>query len=313
MSNQKNIKLVVTSPSFSKNTTLQKEVYKYFPTAKLNLEGKRFSKQELIEFIGDAEALIVGLEIIDDEVLDKLPNLKIVSKYGVGLNNLQFQKNRIEIGWKGGVNKLSVAEMTLGYMLMLSRNLYLTSNQLKNGVWNKSVGFQLSEKTIGIIGVGHIGKELIRLLKPFNCEILVNDIINQDEYYKSVGAEEVELKELLKKSDFVTVHTPFDKTTANLIGKKEFQFMKPTSFIINSARGGIINEDDLKWALKNNIIAGGAIDVYLEEPPTDKELLAFPNLITTPHIGGNAAEAILAMGMSAINNLLDFFKIKKQD
>lgn len=298
--------IAVTSPSFSSNKTLQQEIYKYFPKAKLNLDGKRFNKKDLIEYIKDADAIIVGLEPIDKEVLEQCPNLKIVSKYGVGLNNIDLEackKRDITIGWTGGVNKLSVAEMTLGYMLMLCRNLFITSNELKNGIWNKSGGFQLSEKRIGIIGVGYIGKELIRLLKPFNCEILVNDIINQEQYYKENNLKEVSKEEIFKTCDIVTIHTPFDSTTDNLINKKVFETMKNGSFIINSARGGIINEDDLKYALLNNIIAGAAIDAYVEEPPSDKELLSLPNLICTPHIGGNSREAVEAMGLSAIENL----------
>lgn len=304
--------ITVTSPSFSSNKTLQQEIYKYFPKAKLNLDGKRFNKKDLIEYIKDADAIIVGLEPIDKEVLEQCQNLKIVSKYGVGLNNIDLEackKRDITIGWTGGVNKLSVAEMTLGYMLMLCRNLFITSNELKNGIWNKSGGFQLSEKRIGIIGVGYIGKELIRLLKPFNCEILVNDIINQEQYYKENNLKEVSKEEIFKTCDIVTIHTPFDSTTDNLINKKVFETMKNSSFIINSARGGIINEDDLKYALLNNIIAGAAVDAYVEEPPTDKELLSLPNLICTPHIGGNSREAVEAMGLSAINHLKEFYNL----
>ncbi|MDX4063842.1 phosphoglycerate dehydrogenase [Aliarcobacter skirrowii] len=304
--------IVVTSPSFSSNKSLQQEIYKYFPKAKLNLDGKRFNKKDLIEYIKDADAIIVGLEQIDEEVLEQCPNLKIVSKYGVGLNNINLEackKRDITIGWTGGVNKLSVAEMTLGYMLMLCRNLFITSNELKNGIWNKSGGFQLSEKRIGIIGVGYIGKELIRLLKPFNCEILVNDIINQEQYYKENNLKEVSKEEIFKTCDIVTIHTPFDSTTDNLIDKKVFETMKNGSFIINSARGGIINEDDLKYALLNNLIAGAAVDAYVEEPPTDKELLSLPNLICTPHIGGNSREAVEAMGLSAINHLKEFYNL----
>lgn len=306
------MKIVVTSPSFSSNKILQNEIYKYFPNAILNLDGKRFDKRNLIDYIKDSDAIIVGLEPIDKEVLEQCPNLKIVSKYGVGLNNIDLEackKRDITIGWTGGVNKLSVAEMTLGYMLMLCRNLFITSNELKNGIWNKSGGFQLSGKRVGIIGVGHIGKEVIRLLKPFNCEILVNDIINQEKYYKENNLKEVSKEEIFKTCDIVTIHTPFDSTTDNLINKKVFETMKNSSFIINSARGGIINEDDLKYALQNNLIAGAAIDAYVEEPPTDKELLSLANLICTPHIGGNAQEAVEAMGLSAIKHLVEFFEV----
>lgn len=304
--------IVVTSPSFSSNKLLQEEIYKYFPNAKLNLDGKRFNKEELIEYIKDADAVIVGLEPINKEVLDKCPKLKIVSKYGVGLNNIDLEackKRKIAIGWTGGVNKLSVAEMALGYMLMLCRNLFVTSNELKNGIWNKAGGFQLSGKKVGIIGVGYIGKEVIRLLKTFNCKIYVNDIINQDEYYKENNLIETSKEEIFKTCDIVTIHTPYDDTTKEIVNLEVFKIMKKSSFIINSARGGIINENDLKYALQNKLIGGAAIDAYIEEPPTDKELLNLPNLICTPHIGGNSKEAVEAMGMSAIKHLVEYFKV----
>jgi len=302
--------ILATSPSFSKNTLLQNEIYKHFPNAKLNLEGKRFNKSELIEYIKEADAVVVGLEPIDQEVLDQCPNLKIVSKYGVGLNNIDIeacQKREIAIGWSGGVNKLSVAEMTLGYMLMLCRNLFITTTQLKQGTWNKSGGFQLSGKTVGIIGVGHIGKEVVRLLEPFGCKILVNDIIDQTQYYQEHNLIAVSKEEIYQQADIITIHTPFDSTTDNLIDLKVFKQMKTTAFILNSARGGIINENDLKYALKNELISGAAIDAYVEEPPTDRELIELPNLICTPHIGGNAKEAVEAMGLSAIKHLVEYF------
>jgi len=304
------MKIVAISPSFSNNIVLQNETYKYFPDAKLNLEGKRFKKSELIEFIGDADGVIVGLERIDEELITLCSNLKIVSKYGVGLNNIDLNAcyNRdIKIGWTGGVNKLSVAEMTLGYMLMLIRNIYCTSNELKNGTWNKSGGNQLSNKTIGIIGVGHIGKEVIRLLEPFKCKILVNDIINQSNYYISNNLIQVTKDEIFKTCDIVSIHTPFDETTSDMVDINVLKTMKSTSFLINSARGGIINENDLKYALQNKLILGAAIDAYIEEPPLDKEMLSLPNLICTPHIGGNAKEAVEAMGLSAIKHVKEFF------
>ena len=298
--------IIATSPSFSKNKTLQNKIYKYFPYAKLNLEGKRFNQVELIEYIKDADAIIVGLEPINKEVLDSCPNLKIISKYGVGLNNIDLEeckKRDIAIGWTGGVNRLSVAEMALGFMLMFSRNLFITTNQLKKGTWNKSGGFQLSGKTVGIVGVGYIGKELVRLLEPFGCKILVNDIINQDAYYKKYNLIEASKEELYRESDFISIHTPQDESTFNFITLNEMKMMKSTAYLLNTARGGLINEQDLKFALQNSIIAGAAIDAYIEEPPTDREFLSLPNLICTPHIGGNAKEAVEAMGMSAIENL----------
>lgn len=306
------MKILALSPSFSKHKTLQKEFLSAFPNGQLNIAGHRFSEQELIEYIQDADAIILGLEEINDRVLSACPNLKIISKYGVGLNNIDVEacRNRgVQIGWTGGVNRLSVAEMTLGYMLMLCRNLYITSNELKNGVWNKSGGFQLSGKTVGIIGIGHIGKELIRLLQPFRCTILVNDIIDQTDYYKEYSLIEVTKEELYMRSDIITIHTPLDDMTNKMINLSVFEQMKSSAFILNSARGGIIDENDLKFALENHLISGAAIDAYVEEPPSDMELLKLPNLICTPHIGGNAIEAVEAMGMSAIHHLRKYFNV----
>jgi D-3-phosphoglycerate dehydrogenase len=254
--------------------------------------------------------MIVGVDKIDDEILSSCTNLKFISKYGVGLDNIDLEaceKRGVRIGWTGGVNKLSVAEMALGFMLMLSRNLYVTSNLLKNSKWKKDGGFQLTGKTIGIIGVGNIGKELVRLLKPFNCEILVNDIIDQSNYYKENSLIELPRDEIFQKADIVTMHTYLDDDTKNLVNIDMLKTMKPTSYLINTSRSGVVNEDDLKYALENNIIAGAAIDVYIEEPPTDTELLSLPNLICTPHIGGNAVEAVEAMGMSAIKHLRKYY------
>ncbi len=306
------MQVVVTSPSFSLNKALQKEIYRYFPDAMLNMNGKRFNKKELIEYIKGAEALIVGLEPIDNEILQECKKLRIVSKYGVGLDNIDLdacRKRNVAIGWSGGVNRLSVAEMTLGYMLMLCRNLFVASNQLKKGIWNKAGGFQLSEKRVGIIGVGYIGKELVRLLKPFNCEIWVNDIIDQEKYYKENNLLKKSKEEIFSSCDIVSIHTPLDDSTVNLVTLDVIKTMKKDSFLINSARGGIINEADLKTALIGGFIAGAAIDAYVEEPPVDIELLNLPNLICTPHIGGNSKEAVEAMGMSAINHIRKFYNL----
>jgi D-3-phosphoglycerate dehydrogenase len=193
-------------------------------------------------------------------------------------------------------------------MLALCRNLFSTSNELKQLIWNKSGGIQLSGKTIGIIGLGNIGKELVLLLKSFGCNILVNDIQDVTEFATANNLQCVDKNTLISLSDIISIHTPLTSETQNMFTIKEFNQMKKSAFIINTARGGIINELDLKIALKEKIIAGAALDVYETEPPIDKELLELPNIICTPHTGGNAAEAVFAMGESAINHLLKFRK-----
>jgi phosphoglycerate dehydrogenase-like enzyme len=302
------MKICVSTVAFSNNNKLVNELKNFFTNVVVNEKGIRIPENELADFYQDAEGIIVGLEKITPELLDQLPKLKIIAKYGVGLDNIDIdecKKRDIQIGWTGGVNKRSVAEMALGFMLALTRNLYITSNQLKNNIWNKNGGFQLTGKTIGIIGVGNIGKELIEITKPFNCNLLLNDVqdINILNYKNALI---VDKDRIYNEADFISIHTPLTKETENLINSEVLKRMKGTSFLINTSRGGIVNERDLKYALKNGIIAGAAIDVYDLEPPNDLELLNLPNLICTPHTGGNAEEAVLAMGLSAINHLIQY-------
>jgi phosphoglycerate dehydrogenase-like enzyme len=303
------MKVKVSNITFSKNQYLVNRLLKEFPGAEVNTEGVRMSEDTLVKYFSNADAVIVGLEMVTSSLLEKLPELKIVAKYGVGLDNIDLnacEVNNVKVGWTGGVNKRSVAEMALGFMLMLSRNLFTTSNQLKQLFWNKIGGAQLTGKTVGIIGLGNIGKELVLMLQPFNCNILVNDIINVSDYVKFHHLKSVTKEEIYRDADIISIHTPLSSETSNLLNSEVFKMMKPTAFIINTARGGIVNESDLKYALQQNIISGAALDVYNPEPPIDQELLSLPNLICTPHTGGNSHEAVVAMGLSALNHLIKY-------
>ncbi|MBR9706742.1 phosphoglycerate dehydrogenase [Candidatus Pacearchaeota archaeon] len=308
-------KIAATGGTFSSKEYLVSTLKETFPNCILNNTGKRYSFQELINVLKEVEGAIIGADIIDESVLEKCPNLKIISNYGVGLDNLDLAacaKYSVTIKNKEGVNKRSVAELTLGLMSGLMRNWYQTSLKLKENSWDKAGGRNLSKKTIGIIGVGNVGKEIVKLLKPYECEILVNDIRQDEEqksFYQENNLKEVSKDEIYKKADIISLHIPLTNLTQNLINKEVFEMMNSTSFIINTARSEIINEDDLFFALKNSIIAGGALDVYkTENPPENKELLKLRNLICTPHIGGNSNESILAMGYASVNGLKDFFE-----
>ncbi len=307
-----NLNIGVTTVAFSKNLTLINKLKDLgFKNVYINEAQKRFTEDELIIFLNKCDIAIIGLDKITNEVLRKVPNLKVISKYGVGLDNIDVEecnKRNVKILHTQGINKRSVSELSLAFILMLLRNVYTTSNNLKNGIWNKNGGTQLSSKTIGIIGVGNIGKDLITLLQPFNCNILVNDIINQDLYYSKNNLLKKSKEEIFKEADIISIHTPLTSDLKYFIDKNTLSLMKPNAIIINTARGGLIKQSDLKWALKNNIIAGAAIDAYEIEPPDDKELIEIPNLITTPHIGGNSAEAVEIMGIVSIDNILNYYK-----
>ncbi len=301
----------VTSKSFSSHPVLREELLATFPDAIFNDQGRGYSEAELIDYFDGAEGAIVGLEPITDHVLAARPNLKIVSKYGVGLDNVDQDacaNRQVHVGWTGGVNRRGVAEMALCYMIGLSRHIFFSARGLREDQdWAKFGGADLSGRTVGIIGVGHIGKEVISLLRPFGCEILVNDILDQTDYYKQAGVTEAGKEEIYANADIVSVHTPLDNTTRNMIDAGAFQTMKDDAYFINVARGGIVVQAALKSALMAGQISGAAIDVFEVEPSDDEEFLTLPNLYCTPHTGGSSAESILAMGRSSISHLVNYF------
>ena len=189
--------------------------------------------------------------------------------------------------------------MALAFMIGLCRNLFLTSTKLRGGEWDKRGGFQLSEKTVGIIGCGHVGHDLLQLLQPFGCNVLIYDILDKSDVCKEFGARQVSLDELLETSDVVSLHVPLTDQTREMVNATFLQQMQNHAYLINTSRGYVVKESDLSAALKSGVIAGAALDVYQREPADDLDFLSLPNLVCTPHIGGNAVEAVLAMGRSA--------------
>ena len=298
--------LAITSRSFSKHPILRKEVLKLYPDAKFNDEGLSLYGDSLVKFLKGYEKAITALEVIDEKILSELPDLKVIGKYGVGLDMLDLhaiKKFGIKLGWSGGVNKRSVSELVISFAIYLLHRAAFANDEVKNGKWYQVKGRQLSGCTVGIIGCGHVGKDLVRLLQPYNCKILVNDILDFKDFCKQNNILAVGLDELMKKSDVVTLHLPLDKSTENIISEDRLKMLKANAVIINIARGGLIDEKALKQLLLKNKIAGAALDVFAIEPPIDTELAFMNNVIITPHIGGSTEEAILGMGMAAIEGL----------
>lgn len=303
-------KIFVSTVAFSGNDYLKKVLSSTGAHVMYNPFGRRLSSDELIKILNEGyEYAIIGLDKITSEILSKLNGkLKVISKYGVGIDNIDIKscnKQNIRVVTSDGVNKRSVSELALGSILSLCRNIYVTSNELKNGVWNKNGGVELSYKTVGIIGLGNIGKDLVRLLQPFNCKILVNDIAPDFEFIEKNDLILTEKEQIYSECDIISLHIPLTKLTQNLITKKELGKMKRNSILINTARGELVNLKDLEYFLKTKRIGGASIDVYDIEPPTNMDLLSIKNLINTPHIGGNSYEAVIAMGLSAIDNLIN--------
>lgn len=266
----------------------------------------RLDEAMLSEIIEGCSYWIVGREPVNSRLLSSAKNLEIVSKYGVGLDNVDIaacDAHGVKLVHRPGVNAQAVAEHALGLMLGLARKICEGSRHLFEGRWLKNGGVSLSGKTIGIIGYGHVGSALAPLVRSFGCQILAHDILDKSEQLSTLGGQSVSLKELLTLSDFISVHVPLTQKTLGLIGRAEFELMKPTSFFINTSRGEVVDESALKWALKSGEIGGAALDVFSEEPFADHELLSLANFIGTPHTAGNSKEAVWAMGQAAVEEL----------
>ena len=297
--------LAVASRSFSKHPLLRKEVLSRYPDTKFNDQGLSLQGDSLINFLAGYEMAITALETIDHSILSKLPELKIIGKYGVGLDMIDLDamnKYDVQLGWKGGVNKRSVSELVISSAIALLHRSVFANSEVRKGKWNQVKGRQLSECTFGIVGCGHIGKDIIRLLQPFNCKILAHDILEFNNFYLQYNVTSVGLDELLETSDVVTLHLPLDNSTKNILNKERLSIMKDTAVLINLARGGLIDEAELKNIILTNKIAGVAMDVFAVEPPSDSDFSTMDNVLITPHIGGSTEEAIFAMGMAAIES-----------
>jgi D-3-phosphoglycerate dehydrogenase len=299
-------RVAVAARSFVRNAALRDELLARYPEAVFADASVRLDGDELIAFLRGHRRAIVGLERVDDRVLSALPELTVISKYGVGLDGIDvaaLARRGIKLGWSGGVNRRSVAELTLAFALALVHRVPETSGALRQGHWEKLVGQHLSGRTVGIIGCGFVGKELVMLLAPFGCRVLAHDIRDYAEFYRAHGVTPLARAELLSQSEIVTLHVPLDRTTAGMIDGQALSLMPKGSFLINAARGGLVDEDALADALEDGHLAGAAFDVFAMEPEANPRLLALPTFLGTPHIGGAAREAQLAMGRAAIEGL----------
>lgn len=300
------MKIAVCSRSFSRHPELRRALLERYPAVTFNEEGVSLQGDALVEFLRGHDKAIVALERIDERLLSRVPELRVIAKYGVGLDGLDLdamRRNGTRLGWTEGVNRRSVSELTLALAIGLLRALPTANREVRAGVWRQHVGGLLSGRTVGIVGCGHVGQDLVRLLQPFGCAILANDIRDYRLFYEEFGVAPVQLEGLLSASDVVTLHVPLDASTRGLLSAERLALMKPSAILINTARGGLVDEDALKRALIEHKLASAAFDVFAEEPPADEELMALPNFLATPHLGGSAAEAILAMGMAAIEGL----------
>lgn len=299
-------RVAVCSRSFSRHPVLRAELKSRYDHVTFNDSGRQLEGADLVAFLSGHDKAVTALERITDDVLAQLPELKVIGKYGVGLDMIDMEAMRRHgkrLGWTGGVNRRSVAELVISFAIALLRHVPAARDEVLAGTWRQHVGGELSGRTVGVIGCGFVGKDVVRLLQAWGCKFLAHDLLDFPDFYATHGVEAVGLEDLLERSDVVTLHVPLDDSTRGMLDAKRLALMKRASILINAARGGLVDEAAVKEMLKDGRLAAAAFDVFASEPPADRELLALPNFLVTPHIGGSSEEAILAMGRAAIAGL----------
>jgi D-3-phosphoglycerate dehydrogenase len=302
-----NLPVAVASRSFSRNPTLRRELLARYPGSCFNDQGPAvLSGDALVRFMRGHSRAISGLDVLDEALFVAVPELRLVSKYGVGLDMIDLDAARrhgVAIRWTPGVNRQAVAELAICFMVALCRSVVPLATELAAGGWRHPGGRQISSSTVGIVGCGHVGRQVARICRAFGATVIAHDLLAYDDFYRETGVSPVTLDALLFDSDIVTLHLPLDASTRGLIDERALALMKPDAFLVNTARGGIVDEDALKQALVDQRLGGAAFDVFAIEPPLDLELLRLPNFVGTPHIGGGTREAVLAMGWAAMEGL----------
>ena len=250
---------------------------------------------------------------ITKEVIDASDKLKLVVRAGVGLDNVDkaaADAKGIVVQNTPEAPTVSVAEMVFSLMFSLARKVTQADSSMKNERWEKKklTGTELWQKTIGIVGFGRIGQEVARRAKAFDMEVLSYGGRNIDTASKEVGARKSDLKTIFEQSDYISLHVPLTPETKDMIGEKELKKMKKTAFLINTARGGVVDEKALLDALNNGEIAGAALDVFESEPPTDWQLVKHPKLVATPHLASSTGEAQVRVGDLTVQKVIDGLK-----
>lgn len=295
------------------NDPLAPEAIEILKNSGLEVDETKISKEALPSKIGAYDAIIVrSATKVTKEVIEAGEKLKVIGRAGTGLDNIDLdvaKAHKITVLNTPTANSISVAELVFGFMISLSRHIVQGTNGLRNGKWEKKMlkGFELYDKTLGIIGFGHIGKEVAKRALTFGMKVVTYDVVKDN---GGLNVEFVNLGELLKMSDYITVHLPLIPATKHMISDEEFSQMKSTAFFVHAARGGIVDDEALYRALKGGKIAGAALDVFESEPPNDTEqkILSMSNVIATPHLGASTIEAQKRVGIQMAEKIVNFFK-----
>jgi len=302
------MKILVTPRSFAKHdlkpyNMLLEQDYEVIR----NPYSRPLSEEEIARAIKDVEGIIIGIDPLNKNVLKNASKLIAISKYGVGTDNIDMEYARekgIKVSRTEGVNFDAVADFTMCLILAVARKIVYIDRQCRSNNWNKTMSMEVYGKTLGVVGTGNIGRGVIRRAKGFEMNVLAYDVYHDEEFAAKNKIRYVNMEELYKKADIISLHVPLKKDTYKMIGERELSLMKENAILINTARGGLIDEDALYKALKENSIYGAGIDVFEQEPPSNKKLFELDNLIISSHNGASTYEAVDKMSLKAVENLL---------
>ena len=287
----------------------KKDLLELYPNAKFNELPRALTEEEIIDFLGDCDAVIAGLDLLSERVIDALPNLRIIGKFGAGYDTVDLKavkRRDIMFGYTFGVNALAVAELTVAFAVMGLRHVPELNLAMREGQRPKWImGRLLSGRTVGIHGCGHIGKELVRLLQPFGCEILACDIRDYSDFYRQNGVTAVDMDELLGRSEILTLHLAKSRLTTGMYDSKALEKIREGAVFINTCRGGIVDENALLERLEGGHLTAACFDVFAIEPAENDALLRHPNMLATPHMGAAIEQVRVEMFRSAIRGLVE--------
>jgi len=277
----------------------------------INPLGKKLTENDLTDMVTDYDAIIAGTEPITDKVMSKASKLKLISRVGIGLDSVDLTaaRNRnILVSYTPDAPSKAVSDLTIGFMLSLLRGVHVANLKMHKGEWGRVLGRRLGEVTVGLIGVGRIGTGVLGRLQGFGCKrIIVNDIEPKHHLETAFGLEWVDKNTIYKEADVISLHVPLTKETKNLIGRSELEMMRPDALLINTARGGIISENDLYEILKEGHLGGAAIDVF-EQEPYSGPLCEIEKCLLTSHMGSMSIDCRIRMEIEATEEVVRFAK-----
>ncbi|MEW5908375.1 MAG: hydroxyacid dehydrogenase [Thermodesulfobacteriota bacterium] len=280
----------------------------------VDMRGRGVNHPEFVDELKDASIILCGNDLrVDESFLKLTPSLRGIAKLGVGLDTIHIpsaSKKKIPVFHTPGANTQAVADHTFALILSVSRKILYCDSSLREGRWEHTriLGIELWQKTLGLIGLGAIGRAVASRAKGFEMRIVAYDPFWPSSFADANHIQKMEIEDLLRISDFVSIHSPLTEENRGLINRRTLGIMKPSALLINTARGEIINEIDLCEALENGKIAGAGIDVFEKEPPTDSPLLKFDNVVLTPHTGAFTKDALNTMSLSISDQILEFIK-----